>query len=403
MSATTYGVGPAGDDEGVDIEALLAPIPGDNPAGEDLLYAGLHDEIREARREDAQLPTGDWQRREIKLADWPRVAALASEALLTRTKDLQIGTWLAEALLKLHGFTGLRDGLKLIRGLEQNFWDGLYPPLDEEGDADDRARLLAWLDDKLSVAVMHIPLTNGAGGLSYAYIHWQGSQSFDIPPNVATLNAAEQEKYADLREQAEEEKKITSEQWRAAKKLTGRGFYEETVAVLDQCWAEFQALAEATRQLFGTKAPGMAELEKTLEVVRELADKIVIEKRTLEPGPVVAAAATAAEAKPPAGDNQTHAPSAAAPQTAAPSGVATSREGAYRKLAEAAAYFRLAEPHSPVPYLIERAIKWGQMPLEDWLAEVVKSETVLSHVWETLGVGHAQSAEDEDAADNEGS
>lgn len=387
MSATTHGLAAGGD--GLDVEAMLAPIPGENPAGEDTLYSGLHDEIREARRADEPLPTGEW-RRENKLADWARVESLATEALLTRTKDLQVAAWLAEALLQTRGLEGLRDGLKLIRGLEVNFWDDLYPVL-EDGDADDRARLLAWLDGKLSVGLLYVPLTDAPGGLGYDYRQWQESLEFDIPANVAKLNAAEQERYAEVRARAAVEEKITSEQWRAAVKTTRRPFYERTSAVLDECKAEFLSLRATTQEMFGDNAPAMAALEKTLEDVRALVGKILPEKRAKEPGTVAAAPATR-KAPPPDGDGRTPA-AAATVQSGAPQPEAvTSREGAYRKLAEAAAYFRHAEPHSPVPYLIERAIKWGQMPLEDWLAEVVKSEDVLSHVRETLGVGGSQAA-----------
>src|ERR1051326_8846028 len=45
----------------IDVDALLTPIPGDNPAGENLQYSGIYDEIREARRADDNLTKGDWE------------------------------------------------------------------------------------------------------------------------------------------------------------------------------------------------------------------------------------------------------------------------------------------------------------------------------------------------------
>ncbi len=62
------------------LDALLAPIAGENPSGENLQYSGLHDEIREARRADDDVPQGDWVR-ELKVADWEKVAELAGENL----------------------------------------------------------------------------------------------------------------------------------------------------------------------------------------------------------------------------------------------------------------------------------------------------------------------------------
>ena len=45
-----------------------------------------------------------------------------------------------------------------------------------------------------------------------------------------------------------------------------------------------------------------------------------------------------------------------------------------------------SEPHSPVSYLVQRAVKWGNMPLDSWLQEVIKDEIVLANLRETLGV-----------------
>src|SRR5467141_3065773 len=118
-------------------EDLLVPIPGENPSGSDVRYDTkllLFDKIREARRQDDSLAQGDWQH-ERKVADYGMVSKLAQEALATKTKDLQLAAWLTEALLRTEGFAGLRQGLMLCAGLVENFWDSLYPPI-EDGDLD---------------------------------------------------------------------------------------------------------------------------------------------------------------------------------------------------------------------------------------------------------------------------
>lgn len=368
----------------VDLGALLTPIAGDNPAGENLRYAGLHDEIREARRADDQLAQGEW-RRENKLADWPRVIELASDALATQTKDLRIGAWLAEALVEQHGFVGLRDGLKVMRGLQRDFWKDLYPESDE-GDLDARANSLAWLDQQLSVALKRVPLTEGAGGLRYAYSDWEESQKFDIPANTKELDSAEVEALNELRARAVEEGKITTEQWRAGKNTTGRQFYEAAYAVLGDCMTEFKLLNDVIDEKFELQAPGLRALESALEDVRALVERIVQEKRALEPDADVSAVGADGNQASMSGDGNGAGGASSATQFRSASARVASRQEAYRKLAEAAAYFREAEPHSPVSYLIERAIRWGQMPLESWLAEVVKSEDVLVALRETLGL-----------------
>src|SRR5690349_10419800 len=95
---------------------LLTPIAGDVPSGANLRYDPVFDKLKEARREEDDAPQGDWQR-ERKVADYKLVVKLASETLASRTKDLQLAAWLTEALLHQEGFSGLRQGLDLLRGL----------------------------------------------------------------------------------------------------------------------------------------------------------------------------------------------------------------------------------------------------------------------------------------------
>ncbi|MGH9900268.1 MAG: type VI secretion system ImpA family N-terminal domain-containing protein, partial [Pyrinomonadaceae bacterium] len=87
----------------VDVEALLAPIAGENPSGENLQFTGLYDQVREARRSEDSLEQGDWKR-EPKAADWDQVESLTTEALRSRTKDLQFCAWMTEALVKNYGY-----------------------------------------------------------------------------------------------------------------------------------------------------------------------------------------------------------------------------------------------------------------------------------------------------------
>ena len=123
----------------IDIGTILNPIPGENPAGEDLRYTPIYDELKEARRADDLLDRGDWVR-EIKTSDWDKVIDLAVDALTHKTKDLQIAAWLCEALTEKEQFDGLFVGLEVLSGLLSDFWEHLYPPI-EEGDLDypDRA------------------------------------------------------------------------------------------------------------------------------------------------------------------------------------------------------------------------------------------------------------------------
>ena len=72
---------------GIDLTTLLQPIPGPDPTGMPLRYAGDYDRIQEARlQDDASLPQGIWQR-QLKRADWDQVGQDARVAA-TRPSSL---------------------------------------------------------------------------------------------------------------------------------------------------------------------------------------------------------------------------------------------------------------------------------------------------------------------------
>lgn len=56
------------------------------------------------------------------------------------------------------------------------------------------------------------------------------------------------------------------------------------------------------------------------------------------------------------------------------------------RLSEVAEFFRRTEPHSPVSYLVQRAVRWGEMSLEELMRDVVKNPEVLEQIWDTLGI-----------------
>lgn len=368
----------------IDIEALLAPISEENPVGESLQYSGEYDEIREARRSEDNLEQGDWQR-DAKTAEWPKVVTIASSALASKTKDIQIGGWLTEALVNLYGFVGLRDGLKLMRGLHEQYWDNLFPEIDE-GDMDARANAITFMDSKIEIPLKSVPLTKSGLGTDYSYIQWEDSTKFDIPEDLDSLDSDAHARFSALKAQAEEEGKTTAEQWRKAKGASRRAFYEETFLVLNECWEEFQGLDRVMDEKFGRQTPGLGALKRTLDQVRTLVEKTVKEKRILEPDPSTDGELSA--------DGQQQEGGASGPLGAV--GPIRGRADALKRLAEVAYYFQTTEPHSPVAYLVQRAIKWGQMPLEVWLEDVIKDGTVLGHLKETLGLETAGTAESDE-------
>src|ERR1035441_9449936 len=83
-------------------EDLLTPIAGENPAGANLYYDTVFDQIKEARREDEDdLPEGDMVLAQKKKADHRAVIKMAGEALANKSKDLRLAGWLVESQLRV--------------------------------------------------------------------------------------------------------------------------------------------------------------------------------------------------------------------------------------------------------------------------------------------------------------
>jgi|SRR3990172_8806576 len=350
--------------ETLDLESLLAPIAGENPAGESLRYAGPYEGVQEARRADDELAQGEWVR-DTKAADWLGVIAMTTEALVSRSKDLQLTAWLTEALLKRHGFPGLRDGLRLLRELQERFWDSLYPTV-EDGDLEPRIAPLVWLNEKLPASIRAIPITRSPDGQGYSWLHWDESRTVE---NLGRQNP-------EAMQQALAEGKISREQFDKAVAAQRRAFYETLYDDLNQCWEEYEQLARVVDGKCGRDSPSLLNIKKALEDWRTLLTGIVKKKRELEPDAVPVEGVAA-----PAGAPFTEAfPSEGVPF------MPRDRADALRRLTAVADFFRRTEPHSPVSYLVQRAVQWGQMPLEAWLREVIGDDATLARVRETLGL-----------------
>ena len=118
----------------IDVNSLLNEVSPDAPSGEDLEYDPAFGELERAAQGKAEQALGD----SVVAAEppnWREVRKLATE-LLGRSKDLRVGVYLTRALASIEGFPGLADGLSLLRGLLERYWDSVHPQLDPD-DAND--------------------------------------------------------------------------------------------------------------------------------------------------------------------------------------------------------------------------------------------------------------------------
>jgi type VI secretion system protein ImpA len=362
----------AGWPDGIDMEALLAPIEGDSPTGVDLRedftpqspYYRLRDARAEARAAE-RAADGNPSEEAATPPQWRTVRDLAINALTTKTKDVEIAAWLTEALVRSDGLRGLAAGAHLIGGLAAFWDDNLYPMPDEDGIAT-RVAPIGGLNGEggggtLFQPLLKLPLFQRPSGQMMALWQYQQSEKLAtesdpvkveqrLAAGVLPLDAAEAEgraagqaHFARLREQA----RLASDEWRA--------------------------MGEALDAKAGMDGPSTSGIRDVLDEITALATRFAPAEEAGE------AEAGGAEA----GDG---AAAAAGGGGTSVRGPAMNREDMLKELGRIADYFRKSEPQSPLAYTLEEAVRRGRMTWPELMAEVVADVSVRENILMQLGI-----------------
>jgi type VI secretion system protein ImpA len=361
-------------------QELFAPLEGSNPCGEPVRYDRAYRLIQEAREaDDPNLPMGDWDR-PLKRADWKQVANRCQEVLSTRCKDLQVCAWLTEAWIHLHGVSGLIGGLQLMLRLCSDYWPTLHPMIEDDDDAA-RVAPFTWMNENLAHTIsLHTVLLTMP----------QSSEQI----TVATWDEALRNDNDSRRKSENEHTAFRLEIISAAMAMPSAQFVQITRDATDAL-AMLDALDTLLNDKLGSDGPSVARLRNMLHTLRNILQELRPDVQTT-PAPI--------EAPAPEDDHLgTQAPintqsdttmDSDVPNTApATTGPIRSREDAYQRLAEVAEYLQRTEPHSPTPYLIQRAVQWGKMSLADLVQESLRDEGDLLRLYSMLGMRGGRNGE----------
>jgi len=162
---------------------------------------------------------------------------------------------------------------------------------------------------------------------------------------------------------------------------------KETEALLDELNAVEDKLAQlsAVEQAYAAhvgQPPTLRRLRETLATIEQLTRNAAQTSGESTPSPAVNEAPGAAA------DVAMFGASA----VTSGSGAIKSRADAYYRLAEAAEYLMRTEPHSPVPYLVKRAVQWGNMSLAQLLYEFIGNPEDLVTIQRLLGMRNRDEA-----------
>lgn len=360
----------------MDTDLLLAPLPGNQPGGEDLSFSAAFDEIAHMRRaDDPSLNQGEWVA-PLKQADWAGVASLCESLLASRSKDLRLALWLTEARALTQGYAGLASGLGLCAALCEQHWDHLHPQPDG-GDAEERIGNIAWMLQRLVELSTTLPVTAGRKGQAHTLQDLRRARQAQLQ--------SERAGQASDAEPPSPAQGVTLAQFRRALQETPPEQLRDAVDALRSARAQLQAWQGVVDARLGAEGPSFVAAREALEQAAHELERAAQEVGALSGGTAHTGTGASltqrpAEAEPtPPGTESTPLAHGTPrpPQT---------RAEALQQLRWVAAFFRRTEPHSPVAYLADKAIKWGEMPLHHWLAEVVKDPASMAHLQELLGL-----------------
>ena len=344
-----------------DIARLIKPLSEDNPVLDDLRGdispISSYQMIRNARttaRNDERAAQNEGDTAPINAADWSIVLDKVPEVLEQESKDIELVAWYIEALTRKYGFKGVTAGFSLARQLIECFGEQLYPHADEEGIISQLSALVGLNgfggEGALIYPIKAINITQGSfpGPLAV----WQCEQVLET----------DRISDADKREARFKQNGITKTHLDEVLMDTDTAFLQSTHEDILTAIAEYkqyqQVLDDYSKEDPMPTSQILSTLENSLKVLSyiagdRLASQPVVEDEVTDMG---------VEQKVSKSNKGVDASIA-------------DRESALQKLREVSAYFRRSEPHSPISYSIDQAIRWSSLPLTELIKELIPDDS----------------------------
>lgn len=366
----------------IDFDALLAPISEEAPAGSDpradSSATSLYYRVKDARNAARAA-----ERSAVDLGgpvpeEWATVVDASIEVLSLHAKDLEIAAWMIEGLTRIEGFAGLRDGIKVMTGIVNQFWGYCFPELDEDG-IEGKVSAVAGLSGSGAVGTLIQPvrLRPITQGSQWNFSYWSYAQAIDL------------EKVADpgRRKERIDNGAVSMEQFLQSVAETPAVYFGDLVSALDECLAALAEMSAAFDAVAGVDAPPVSAL-------RDLLQEIVAAIRHLAASKLasIALPETAIEDETQSEGGQEAEAGGAGGGSAAVRRINgyANREEALAELVRIAGYFRSTEPNSPTSYSLEGAIRRARMTLPELLGELVEDPSQIQRMLMAAGIRAGQ-------------
>jgi type VI secretion system ImpA family protein len=310
-------------------ETFLAPLPRGGP-GDPTVFRDLRGELDGLIREDdpQSFPKGDPRCDKPRKADWQGVVNRTQECLAKHSRDLRIAAWLTVGLAQTERFAGLRDGLHLLNLLVNDSWDNLNPPFDAHEPGERTESLSDILNEdrgepRLPGRIRLIPLIRGE---RQAY----GAYHLGQDPGVTSLDRDDINLARSL---------ISLEECQAL---------GEDIA---QSLQELDSLEKALIARSPSRPSTLKDLRSALQECHAIVEEV--KKGKIVPGQLTQTSRVGTAR---AGERA----------VIAVGDVEGARSKVYEQLLESADLLEhLESKKSPIPTLLRKAVRWGQMSFVD--------------------------------------
>ena len=383
---------------------LLKPISTESPTGiylksDRAVYRNLRNIFNAAQSSFRRLiETPDSSEDETLFEEnqqnWQKLSDICWQTLLESSKDIEVYCWWLMSLAFQRDSIGkIASGLETLVPFIETFWPDVHPRIPDEklksSDAQEQAREISEL--QLRPFIQLLGESDNSGLL---YMPLQMLPLVGDIDHAAYFSANKSGKLAELKAQAQQSFSGVKSEVTATIKALGLAL--ESVEKLDS-WigktcTELGISAVTCRFLKGN-------LNDCLEAIKYMVgnnyqvwplDTVVQETASPEAAPAreeinqsgeINSNQTATDVTHLSGQVET------VRQVVISSEQINNRDQAFQELRKLAEYFNKAEPHSPVSFLLEKAIRWGYMSLPELMQELVAgNDKVLSQIAMVTGM-----------------
>lgn len=274
------------------------------------------------------------------------------------SKDLDVASWIIEGLVRTEGFLGLEYSLKFTLDLLELYQDSIYPLLEDDGDLS--------IEEKNIYRFRSLISLNGISN--------EGSLIF--PLKCVPLSQCDSEdnfcmwEYQSVFSGDKKNREQDIAKFGKAINSTDRNFIKENYRSLELSLNYYEKISDLIDRKCKNYQPSTRikeTLKDIMSVYHHFAKEVLSEESDKESESVFLDEVIKKDAEISSFD--TNKLSEIEYKTNI-----DSRKEAIARLSEIQKYFRETEPHSPISYQLDQAIRWSTLPLPELMKELLSDD-----------------------------